>query len=418
MKTILILIALFTFSSQHINAQWSAVEDIPEPIRAGQTIGYSKDGEGFLFVVSGRDKNEIITPITQRYQLSTDTWTNVAPPPTKLLGGSIAVLKDTIYTIGGLLTTPGSAIKKVRKYNVISDTWSDAANLPRSIVDARAVSYQDSLIYVVGGYQHKTYLYNSNYDRWREATPMLPPGSSISWGGFAIHGNKMVYMCGSDGFMSTNYWNTVLVGTIDDNDRAIVTWEEKTPFPGQTRTFFEANTWRDGVIMTGGSTDNTFGTFSDEVYFYNPDTDLWRQLASKPTAWLTGNSGSVLMGETSILICASGFQSEYLYETEIFTQEGSLTAGDYSENNCGIENFKIIYNLGERLNVCFEADGNVNVLIIDEWGRAVKKLKSIIKTAGNHTLALELSNLTNGLYFCTVSQNGISKTKKILVFNQ
>ncbi len=417
MKKILFYTVFFLLAIPNMMAQWNSGADIPERIRAGQTIGYSKDGDGYLFMVSGRNQDGIITPITQRYQLSTDTWTNIAPPPTQLLGGSIAVLKDSIYVIGGLLTTPGNAIKKVRKYNIATDVWSDIADFPRNIVDARAVSYQDSLIYVVGGYQHKTYLYNSNYNRWREATPILPPGNSLSWGGFAIHGNKLVYICGSDAFMSNNYWNTVWVGTIDPNDRSLITWEEKTAFPGQTRTFFEAQTWRDGVIMTGGSTDNTFETFSDETYFYNPDTDLWVQLPSKPTAWLTGNSGSVFIGDTSKLICASGFQSDYLFETEIFLQEGSLSINDYSENGCGIKNFKILRGNVMKLSICLTEDSPLNIIIRDVQGKIVEKIERLNMSVGNNTVSLDSLNVSNGLYFCTVLQNGISKTNKILLFN-
>lgn len=417
MKKLLFLSAFLLLMFPNLMAQWSTGADIPEPIRAGQTIGYSNAGDGYLFMVSGRNQAGVITPITQRYQVSSNTWTNVAPPPTQLLGGSIAILKDTIYTIGGLLTTPGNAIKKVRKYNIASDSWSDAADFPKTIVDARAVSYQDSLIYVVGGYQNKTYLYNSNYNRWREATPILPPGSSLAWGGFAIHSNKLVYIGGSDAFMSNNYWNTVRVGTIDANDRSIITWEEKTPFPGQTRTFFEAQTWRDGVIMTGGSTDNTFNTFSDETYFYNPETDVWTQLASKPTAWVTGNSASVFIGNISKLICASGFQTEYLFETEIFSQEGSLSVNDFYENSCGIDNFIILNGSTTKINFCTSEDGLLKIIIRDPQGRTVKKIDPNAKTAGQYTIDLGALNVANGTYFCTLSQNGNSKTKKMLVSN-
>ncbi len=417
MKKLLFIIVFAICTIPKTQAQWNVGANITEPIRAGQTIGYSKDGDGYFFMVSGRNQDGIITPITQRYQLSTDTWTNVAPPPTRLLGGSIAILKDTIYTIGGLLNTPGNAIRNVRKYNIATDSWSDAANFPRTIVDARAVSYQDSLIYVVGGYQNKTYLYNSNTNRWREATAMLPAGSSISWGGFAIHGNKLVYIGGSDAFMSPNYWNTVRVGTIDANDRALITWEEKTPFPGQTRTFFEAQTWRDGVIMTGGSTDNTFETFSAETYFYNPETDVWRQLPSKPTAWVTGNSASVFIGDSSKLICASGFQTEYLFETEIFSQEGSLLVTDFSKIGCGIENFKILNSENISLQFCLSEVGNVIILVRDELGRKVESYEFAVNKVGSNTITLGALNLASGTYFCTLTHNGIYKTKKMLVSN-
>lgn len=413
MKKPLFMLAI-AFSAFHANAQWSTGSDIPEAIRAGQTAAYSKNDDGYLFIVSGRNQDEVITPTTQRYQLSTNSWTDMAPHPTPLLGGATAIVKDTLYTIGGLLTTPGNAINTVRKYDITTDSWSLAADFPIPIVDARAVAYQDSLIYVVGGYQHKTYLYNTQYDHWREATPILPPGSSLSWGGFAVHGDKLVYMCGSDGFLSTNYWNTVRVGTIDPNDRSIITWEEKTPFPGETRTFFEAHTWRDGIIMTGGSTDNTFDTFSDETYFYNPHTDVWVELPPKPTAWLTGNSGSVFMGNTSKLICASGFQAGYLYETEIFTQEGSLSI-DGPANLCRIKNFTVLMGEEPKLHFCISENGPVKIMVSDGQGRTVAQLKDVAKTKGEQLVSLANLNLSSGVYFCTLSQNGISETKKMLI---
>jgi len=42
----------------------------------------------------------------------------------------------------------------------------------------------------------------------------------------------------------------------------------------------------------------------------------------------------------------------------------------------------------------------------------------IIKVSiGDKTVSLENLKVSNGLYLCTVTQNGISKTKKMLVLN-
>ncbi len=407
------LIAVFPI--QISIAQWATGSDIPERVRAGQTASYLKDGEGFLIITSGRNQNEIITTTTQQYQPSTNSWSTLAPHPTPLLGGATAILKDTLYTIGGLTTTPGSPINIVRKYNIEANTWTQATDFPRTIVDAKAVAYQDSLIYVIGGYQHKTYLYNSKYDRWREATPVFPSGNGLNWGGFTLHNNKLIYVCGSDGFLSPNYWNTVKVGTIDPNDRSIITWTDATPFPGETRTFFNAHPWKDGIIMTGGSTDNTFNTFSNETYFYNPDTDVWTQLLSKPTAWLTGNSGSVLIGNSSKLICASGFQTEYLFETEIFSQEGSLGIDDIAENLCDIKNFKIVSGNSLEIIFCVSKPGPIELTVRDIRGRIIKKTGRNISISGSHSFSIKDFDIPNGIYFCTLSQNGSYKTKKMLV---
>lgn len=326
MKNKLNLLAwLFIFTTVH-SQTWSVGVNIPEAIRAGNTAAYSKNGDGYLFVASGRNQDGIVTTRHQRYQLSTNSWTDLAPTPVPILGASTAIVKDTLYIIGGLSDQPGGGgIRKVRKYSIDENTWAEAANFPTSIVDTDAVTYQDSLIYVVAGYSNRARVFNTITNTWRNATSLTATFENISWGALTAVNNKLIYMCGSAGFQSPNYYNTVRIGTIDQSNRANITWTLGTPFPGNTRTFFDAHPWGNGIIMTGGSTDNTFETHSDECYYYDVDTDTWYQLPSKPTAWLTGNSGSVQIGNTWKLICTSGYQSpNYLYSTEIYTDDDVL----------------------------------------------------------------------------------------------
>ncbi|NHM07578.1 T9SS type A sorting domain-containing protein [Flavobacterium sp. CYK-4] len=322
-NNLLLLVLLFNLVSSKAQT-WSIAADIPEAIRAGNAASYSKNGDGYLFIASGRNQDGIITTRHQKYELSSDIWTDLAPTPTPIIGASTAIVRDTLYLIGGLVTTPGSAIRKVRKYSINENTWSDARDFPINIVDSDAVAYQDSLIYVAAGYSNRVRVFNTITNTWRLATS-FPTTQTLSWGALTLVGNKLIYMCGATGFQSSNYFNTVRIGTIDQNNRANITWTLGTPFPGNTRTFFDAHPWGNGIIMSGGSTDNTFETHSDECYYYDVDTDTWHQLPSKPTAWLTGNSGSVQMGNTWKLICSSGYQSpNYLYSTEIYTDDDVL----------------------------------------------------------------------------------------------
>lgn len=331
---ILSIILCATFS----NAQtWSTGSNIPEAIRAGNTAAYSKNGDGYLFVASGRNQDGVVTTRHQKYQLSSNTWTDLAPTPVPILGASTAIVKDTMYVIGGL-ANGGGGTRKVRKYNIDENTWTDAANFPSNIVDSDAVAYQDSLIYVVAGYSNRARVFNTITNTWRNATALTPTFESISWGALTVAGNKLIYMCGAAGFQSPVYYNTVRIGTIDQTNRANITWTEATPFPGQTRTFFDANPWGNGIIMTGGSTDNTFETNSNECYYYDVATDIWSQLPSKPTSWLTGNSGSVKIGDTWKLICTSGYGSPgYLYQTEIYTDDDVLSTDYFNPNKFSIQ---------------------------------------------------------------------------------
>ena len=101
---ILAILLCLTFS----NAQtWSLGSNIPEAIRAGNTAAYSKNGDGYLFVASGRNQDGIVTTRHQKYQLSSNTWTDIAPTPVAILGASTAIVKDTMYVIGGLANGGG-----------------------------------------------------------------------------------------------------------------------------------------------------------------------------------------------------------------------------------------------------------------------------------------------------------------------
>jgi len=60
-------------------------------------------------------------------------------------------------------------------------------------------------------------------------------------------------------------------------------------------------------------------------------------------------------------------------------------------------------------------DGNVQIIISDGQGRIINKLENVAKIAGEHSMSLDRLNIAKGVYFCTLSQNGNSKTKKMLV---
>ncbi|MBN8641215.1 MAG: T9SS type A sorting domain-containing protein [Flavobacteriales bacterium] len=397
---------------------WTIGEDIPQGFRASNVAAYNNPltNDNYLFLISGRDSNGNITPRNQRYDITNNVWEDMANSPTGILGASTAIVKDSIYIIGGLTTTPGNAIKKVRMYSINQNTWTDKADFPVNIVDSDAVAYQDSLIYVTAGYNSRVRIFNTIKNQWRDATPMTTPLESIAWGALTIHGNKLIYICGTDGFFSPNYFNTVRIGTIDQSNRANISWTTGTSFPGQTRTFFDAHTWENGIIMTGGSTDNSFETNSDECYVYNVDSDTWIQQPSKPTSWVTGNSASLFTNNQWKLICASGYNnSGYLLNTEIFSST-ALSYEDFENNNrCRWENFRCIQN---RINFCVEEEVELDLKLYDSRGVLVFSCTPKKYQVGENSLSIsDALLLQEGLYFCNISSENKSETKKIIVRN-
>ncbi len=405
---------------------WSTGSEIPISVRAGNSASYSKNGEGYLFIVSGRNSADVIIKTVQKYRVSTNTWDTVAPHPTGLLGGAAAILGDSLYVVGGVINPPGSGINTVAKYNITQNTWSNAANFPAGIVDAKAVSYQDSIIYVAGGLSglssaELVYMYNAKSNQWRAATP-FPSATRRNFGGFAITGDTLVYMCGTSAFGSSQYFDSVYVGVINQSNRSEITWTRGANFPGQSRTFFDAHSWGSrGIIMTGGSTDNTFNTNSNECYTFSPGANLWQRLPDKPTSWLTGQSGTVNTGNNIWkLICASGYASSYLSQNEILSDTLFPIGLQHNNNNFPtrsslMQNYPNPFN--PETTISFELSENsfAEFVIYDVNGKQIDVVYSGTLNSGSHKFNWSPADLPSGVYFYSLKTEKFAETRKMIL---
>jgi N-acetylneuraminic acid mutarotase len=419
-KLLLLTLVISTFINYGHSQTWSAGKDILHAVRGGNIASYTNATDSYLFIVSGRDTGRVIQT-TQRYTVSTNTWDTLAPHPTGLLGGAITTLNNSIYVIGGVINPPGFGQDTVHRFDILQNKWSTVAPYPYPIVDAKAVSYQDSLIYTAGGLgdidSACVMLYNSTSNSWRKATT-IPAASGLNFGGFARAGDKLLYICGTDGFGSSNYFNTVYIGTISQQDRTHITWKTGTTFPGQTRSFFDAHTWMNNcVIMTGGSTNNAFDTWSNECYVFNPANETWVQLPNKPTAWLTGQSGTVRLGNNSWeLICAGGFNEAYITKTELLKQE-SLAAIGENESTNGITLFQNTPNpFKDHTTITYQVNEKnefINIMVYDALGQEVDTVVNGKQNAGMHTINYA-APLKAGIYYYKITTGHTSQTLKMI----
>lgn len=409
---LLVLILLFCSAGTISFGQtWSTGAAIPLPLRGGNSTGYSKDGNGYLFIVSGRKTNGAIVKTVQRYNINTNTWDSLMPHPEGLLGAGITILKDSLYLVGGVVNPPGFGETTVYKYSIMENTWSEAADYPYAVADAKAVGYKDSLIYTAGGIggpdSGNVYLYNAHTNSWRPATP-LPITGRINFGGFAITGDTLVYVCGTEGLFSPNYFNKVYTGSISPTDKAQISWTEGIPFPGNTRSFFDAHTWGKGsIILSGGSTDNTFDTPSDECYTYTPATGTWTVHPAKPTPWLTGQSGSVqLPGATWKLVCASGFNTSYLSGNEIFTAtQGPNNINDARKENEAFQLFQNSPNpFRNTTTITYEVKtaGILQLQVCNLSGIVVQNIADKKHQTGKYSICFDRGSLPSGIYSYTL----------------
>ena len=102
---------------------------------------------------------EYFRPIAVRFDVKTNTWLDLKPPPYKACEGmAAAVLKENIYLLGGgqLIKDNDNTVKPhdltacVSQYSIGTNSWSKLQNLPRPLM-CHAAASQGNFVFCAGG---------------------------------------------------------------------------------------------------------------------------------------------------------------------------------------------------------------------------------------------------------------------------
>ncbi len=139
----------------------------------------------FLFAV---DK-ESLSPVTMRYNASTDEWMDLLPCPRQAtISSAAAVVNDSVYLVGGLITGPQSArvsteniARSGHVYSISANKWGKIADMPHACFESAASSIGMTL-YVSGGVAvamnnlgvtEKVFAYDISAALWLTKPPMI-----------------------------------------------------------------------------------------------------------------------------------------------------------------------------------------------------------------------------------------------------
>ncbi len=143
----------------------------------------------FLFGV----ENTCFSPVSMRFDGTTNKWINLEPIPDQAAVGSAVVrIGDTIIVAGGTYVCKESTMEfhsekftpKVHKYHIASNSWTKGKDLPEPLVYAGACEF-NGMMYIAGGqaWRHgmgrhgetsnKVWVYNLKDDSW-VGKPQLP----------------------------------------------------------------------------------------------------------------------------------------------------------------------------------------------------------------------------------------------------
>jgi Kelch motif/Bacterial Ig domain len=255
----------------------------------------TKGVDGRIYVIGGFNNSLGYISSTQIYNITSDTWSSGAPAPVTLgPGAAVTVANGTIYVIGANPFLGNSTLA----YDPVADSWKYVANQSSNIWGRRAVYWNESAIFVMGGRDGSSassslMVFDPLANTWTTLASM--PTASFS-GGAATGLNGVVYYLGG----SDDTWvDGNQISAIQKYDPAEDTWSTSTIisfYPA--RSGFGTAIDEMGRIFAVGGYDGSAGV--DTVTMIIP-TDL----VYDEVEIVSPTEGSIVSGQVAIGVAYS-----------------------------------------------------------------------------------------------------------------
>lgn len=404
-----------------LNYGWSAHDPLPESAFGSAVASVNTASGSRIFLLSGYTQLSIM-PDAYEYDLNFNTWANISPLPVESTLGASATANNKIFVFGGrTLQTPQGA---TQIYDPVTDSWTTGTPMPTPIVTPAFGTYKDSLVYIFGGLNDATgtgtnmvQIYDTYNDTWSMGTPK--PGSADYGLRGGIVNNKIVIAGGASNNQLTA---ATYVGTIDTINPTQISWTQVADFPAGTCTRMGSGISVDKnsplIIFAGGSRDNTYLPYN-KVFAFDVVSNTWKLGPNKPTARSLFYMAPIIQNDSIYLVAPGG--SPVAFDDS--DSHEWLNLGYYSfptslpENN-GIRQASLHPNPARESTVLsfnLEKASNIQIKITDLPGNELFVFKNEKMNAGMQSLVIPLSNLSKGMYFCTMISEGHTVSKKIVV---
>jgi len=239
-----------------------------------------------------------------RYDPSTDTWTNLADLPAGRHHLGVAALSGHIYVVGGHDEDANSATDTVWRYDPATNAWSDIEPLPQGPRGALGTAVLGGLLYAVGGSSGDlggpatadVSCYDPITATWSMKAPLQIAREHLA---VAPALESIVAAGGRNGRDES----LALAAATEQYDPAADRWFVGAQLPAPRAGLGAASTRRTVIVVGGERMPDAFA----DVNQYDPATDQWSNLPSLPEArhgvaaawhdgWLYAIAGSTLAG--------------------------------------------------------------------------------------------------------------------------
>jgi len=258
-KSLLLLLVFSTVGFAGVLLEpWEMQNDMQV---ASEAIGAATYG-GYIYAFGGNGTVWGIDTV-QKYNPATDTWTQVAPMPTRRHSLDCAVVDGYIYAIGGHVSNSRS---ENERYDPSTDTWQSMAPKPTAVSGLGVAAYNGK-IYTFGGNNYGSIrsvieVYDPQTDSWQSAGNM--PQTAQPWRAATL-GDK-IYLAGGS-------YNGTTIDHIWAYDPITGTWDTSLPGLNIARSCHELVVINDCLVVIGGGNSQD-GTLNS-VEWWKPGMTSW-----------------------------------------------------------------------------------------------------------------------------------------------
>lgn len=400
------LLIAATISFRGVAQEWTLRAPMPTA-RYFPSAALTGGNQGnMIYVLGGINSSEEIIADNEAYNVSANSWKVLEPMPTHRMEFFTATVGKKIYAIGGF-NYESTALNVVEIYNPETNTWSEGTPMPtsRSQITGAVV---DGKIYLTGGWPSSfatLEIYDPATDTWTTGSP-APIGINHCNNGVAVDGS--VYTFGGANYGgSINYDKTFCYNPVSDE------WDEKAEMP-DGRYAGAAALYKEKVHYFGGSSElGRYHTY-DNHYVYDPTEDVWvdgidmEENRGNMVA-VTASDGVYVIG--GYIRCDS---------CDAITDLNKR----YTEDEVDEEEPSSINDLKKSINISLypnPATNEIKVTVRDD--KSTKRISladmtgKVLKTVSTESsdLAINTSDLSNGVYLLTIHTNKGISTQKVSI---
>ncbi len=403
------------------SVSWKTYASMPQASYYNAAVYSDVTGAQTAWSVGG---NPTFTSIFE-FDCATETWsTSSAVLNHEAQRTAAAACMGRVYVMGGC-DAGFTAHSYAQAFDPVAGTVSDVTPLPTARHFLGVLTWNDTLIYVIGGqssaYHNVVEIYDPANDAWTTGTAMPIQNRSFACG---IQ-NDTIYMAG--GYNGSGYVTGSYIGVIDPGNPQSITWTAIANIPtGPSGTPGRSRTQGACVETPAGwrfyfTCGDDHGVAAYDTWFYDPNTAAWVQTLDKTTP-ISNSQCAVYVPnpfDHGTFFCAGGYNTAGAAATA--ATEGLINIGTGIQEKPQYEQFAgfgfaAMANPSKgMISYATSVSGRVTLKAYDATGRLVETLVNTVQPAGVKTVNWDTNNIADGVYFLKLDVQGETATHKMIL---